>query len=66
MIPSVKKPAKTTQIKDAMTWWLTKRRLFKLDKYEISLLDIDGEAGAVKILIRNTETGEEHVQEQTA
>jgi hypothetical protein len=64
MIRVVKKPTSTAQITSAMTWWLTKRRLFKLDHYEISLLEIDYDRQSVKLLIKNTLTEEEEVQEQ--
>jgi len=62
MIQVVKKPKSTTQITSAMTWWLTKRRLFKLDHYEISLLEIDYDHQSVKLLIKNTLTGSEEIR----
>ncbi len=64
MIRVVKKPKTTTPVTSAMTWWLTKRRVFKLDHYEISLLHIDYEKNSVKILIKNTLTEQEEVSEQ--
>lgn len=64
MIRVIKKPKTTTQITSAMTWWLTKRRVFQLDQYEISLLHIDHERNSVKILIKNTLTGSEEVSDE--
>lgn len=55
----MKRPAKTVEIKDAMTWWLTKRRVFVVGNYEISLLAINHDQDCVKILVRNMHTGEE-------
>lgn len=64
MIRDVKKPKSTAQITSSMTWWLTKRRLFKLDHYEISLIDIDYDRQSVKLLIKNTLTGQEEIDER--
>jgi hypothetical protein len=58
----MKRPAKTVEIKDAMTWWLTKRRVFVVGDYEISLLAINSEDDCVKILVRNTKTDETEEQ----
>jgi hypothetical protein len=60
-----KQPKTTTPITSAMTWWLTKRRVFKVDKYEIALLDIDYDRQSVKILIKNTESGETSETEES-
>jgi len=65
----MKRPAKTVEITDAMTWWLTKRRVFVVGNYEISLLAINNEDQCVKILVRNlstNETEEQLLNEETA
>lgn len=54
----MKRPAKTVEIKDAMTWWLTKRRVFVVGDYEISLLAINHDQDCVKILVRNSKSQE--------
>jgi hypothetical protein len=60
----MKRPSKTVEIKDAMTWWLTKRRVFVVGDYEISLLAINSEDDCVKILVRNTKTNETNETEE--
>jgi hypothetical protein len=61
----IKKPIKTTEIKDSMTWWLTKRRAFVVGDFEITLVDINKEDGCAKILIKNIKTGEVNEQDAT-
>jgi hypothetical protein len=60
----MKRPAKTVEIKDAMTWWLTKKRVFVVGDYEISLLAINHDQGCVKILVKNMKSGEHEINEE--
>jgi hypothetical protein len=47
-----------------MTWWLTKNRVFVAGDFEISLIAINHDKECVKILIKNTKTGEETIQDE--
>ena len=57
-------PVKTVEIKDSMTWWLTKNRVFIAGDFEISLIAINHHEECVKILIKNMKTGEETTQDE--
>lgn len=56
-----KKPIKTVEIKDQMTWWLNKNRPFIVGDFELRLLAINHEDGCVKILIKNLKNEQEVV-----